>query len=147
MEYRTDLHEAVDGRLRSARQRYTAGRQDLVHLLDDTTRPLTIPEILDRAEDLSQSSVYRNLQILEQVGVVRRVITPSEGGARYELAEELTAHHHHLICRMCGSVQDFRVPADIEHAFDKLVGDVDDEYRFRPEHHRVDLIGTCAECR
>lgn len=147
MGERTELHEAVDGRLRSARQRYTAGRRDLVGLLSDTSRPLTIPEILNRGDELSQSSVYRNLQILEQVGVVRRVITPSEGGARYELAEELTAHHHHLICRMCGSVQDFRVPADIEHRFEQLVGDVDDAYRFRPEHHRVDLIGTCAECR
>jgi Fe2+ or Zn2+ uptake regulation protein len=40
--------------------------------------------------------------------VVPRIVTADEF-ARYELAEALTGHHHHLICSACGRVED--VPA------------------------------------
>ena len=50
--------------------------------------------------------MYRNLVVLEQAGVVRRV-TSTDDFARYELAEDLTEHHHHLICSSCGTVDDF----------------------------------------
>ena len=56
-----------------------------------------------------QSSAYRNLAVLEHAGVVRRVITEGEF-ARFELTEELTEHHHHLICSRCGRVEDVTVP-------------------------------------
>jgi Fe2+ or Zn2+ uptake regulation protein len=62
---------------------------------------------------MPQSSVYRNLSVLEQVGAVRRVIT-EEGIARYELAEDLTTHHHHLVCRVCGAVEDVTMPSSLE---------------------------------
>ena len=44
---------------------------------------------------------------------MRRVITEEEF-ARYELTEELTEHHHHLICSTCGRVEDVTIPADFE---------------------------------
>jgi Fur family transcriptional regulator, ferric uptake regulator len=105
-----EVHELVEGRLRRSRQRYTHGRRALVDLLAAAGRPLTIPEILELDRELSQSSVYRNLQILEQVDAVRRVLTPSSESARYELAEDLTAHHHHLICSACGTITAFHPP-------------------------------------
>ena len=49
--------------------------------------------------------MYRNLAALEQAGVVRRVLT-DEGFGRYELTEDLTGHHHHLVCSNCGAVED-----------------------------------------
>ena len=65
-----------------------------------------IPQILEVDRSLAQSSAYRNLAVLERAGVVHRIVTTDEF-ARYELAEDLTEHHHHLICRSCGSVADF----------------------------------------
>ena len=61
---------------------------------------------------LPQSSIYRNLSVLEQAGVVRRVITEDEF-ARYELTEAFTEHHHHLICSNCGKVEDVTIPGDL----------------------------------
>ena len=58
-------------------------------------RPLTIPEVLDAGNGLAQSSVYRNLVILEQAGVVHRIVTNDEF-ARFELAEDLVG-----LCRRC----------------------------------------------
>src|SRR5262249_34758137 len=84
-------------RLRAAGRRYTGQRRRLVELLAEAGRPMTIPDILVVRSDLKQSSVYRNLADLEQAGVVRRVAT-DEGFGRYELAEDLIGHHHHLVC-------------------------------------------------
>ncbi|TMK61498.1 MAG: transcriptional repressor [Actinobacteria bacterium] len=91
-------HEAVARRLRRSNQRLTANREALVELLAETPRPLTMPEILGSRAGLAQSSVYRNLVVLEQAGVVHRIVT-SDGHARFELAEDLTGRHHHHSAR------------------------------------------------
>src|SRR5581483_9616503 len=88
----TDLREAASTRLRRANQRVTANRVALVELLAEAPRPLTIPEILTTRDGLAQSSVYRNLVVLEQAGVVHRIVTNDEF-ARFELAEDLTGDH------------------------------------------------------
>jgi Fur family transcriptional regulator, ferric uptake regulator len=141
----TDLHPTVEQQLRAARQRYTRGRRELVGLLADAGRPLTIPEIIDAGADLSQSSVYRNLQILEQVGVVRRILTPSHDGARYELAEGLTDHHHHLVCTSCGTVSDFSPSSSVEDALETATVEATSR-GFNADHHRLDLVGVCQDC-
>ena len=104
-----EVHDAAAVRLRRADQRYTRNRHALVEALSRAARPLTIPEILDTNAELAMSSAYRNLALLEQAGVVHRIVTRDEF-ARYELAEDLTAHHHHLICVNCGNVEDFTAP-------------------------------------
>ena len=45
--------------------------------------------------------------------MIRRVAS-EDGFARYELAEELTGHHHHLLCSSCGRVQDLHLPGGLE---------------------------------
>lgn len=141
----SELHETVARRLQRQGQRYTSGRRDLVTLLAETERPLAIPDILERDPDLSQSSVYRNLQALERAGAVRRLVTTTDSGARFELAEDLTSHHHHLVCRECGRIEDFEPSPTLE---DALVELTDDEVAdgFRTDHHRLDLVGVCADC-
>lgn len=141
----SELHEEVADRLRGTRQRYTAGRRELVALLAASDRPLAIPDILERDPDLSQSSLYRNLQVLEQAGVVRRLVTTTDAGARFELAEDLTSHHHHLVCRACGRIEDFEPSSALERVLDELVGD-EPGSGFRADHHRLDLVGVCADC-
>ena len=68
-----DLHLTVDRTLRLGGQRYTPNRRVVVELLEDAGRPLTIAELLAAGDRLAQSSVYRNLAVLEEVGVVHRV--------------------------------------------------------------------------
>ena len=108
-------------------------------------QPLTLPEILDRDATLAQSSVYRNLTVLEQAGVVTKVVTNSEW-ARYELAEGLTGHHHHLICSSCGLVRDVELPPQLELAIDALLASMTVETGFVVDEHRLDLVGRCKEC-
>ena len=138
-----ELHEIVATRLRRDGQRYTSNRRALVDLLADG--PLTIPELLGRDRALAQSSTYRNLAVLEKAGVVHRIVTSDEY-ARYELAEDLTEHHHHLICSSCGAVADFTVSPQLERSLTKAFDRVAGETGFRAASHRLDLVGLCARC-
>lgn len=138
------LHNEIAERLRRAGQRYTSQRRRLVEILA-LSGPLTIPEILRRHKGLPQSSIYRNLAELEYVRVVRRVVTNEEFG-RYELTEDLTGHHHHLVCSSCGKTTDITLGTRLEAALDHALDEVARDASFADVDHRLDLIGICASC-
>lgn len=139
-------HDAVGARLSGAGQRYTSKRRALVDALLSAGNPVAIADLADPRGGLPQSSVYRNLAVLERAGVVRRVLTGEEFG-RYELAEDLTEHHHHLVCRSCGAVEDVVVTSSLERTVQREASDVADSAGFSLEGHRLDLVGTCRRCR
>lgn len=139
------VHEFAGRRLRDAEQMYTKGRRELVMLLHGYGRPATIPQLLDRGATLTQSSMYRNMVDLETVGVVQK-IAGGDDRARYELAEELIGHHHHLICTECGSVDDFVVPASTERSLDAGLNKALVGTGFQLQGHRLDVLGICVEC-
>lgn len=140
-----EIDGEVTARLVEVDQRYTKVRRRIVEVLARTDGPLTITGILERAGELAQSSVYRNLAVLEAVGVVSRIVTHDDF-ARYELAEHLTEHHHHLICSNCGDVSDFSLADGLEADLDAALRRVASETSFIAEGHRLDLLGICAAC-
>lgn len=141
------FHDEVTERLRAADQRYTSGRRRLVEMLRTATAPVTIPQILAATPGLAQSSVYRNLAVLEEVGVATRIVTRDDF-ARYELAEGLTDHHHHhLICSSCGEVSDFALQPGVEEELERALAAVARDVDFTVDGHRLDLLGTCPGCR
>jgi Fe2+ or Zn2+ uptake regulation protein len=139
------LHTEVELRLRAAGQRYTSQRRSLVDALRRLERPVVAQDLVVGSRRVPQSSVYRNLAVLEQAGVARRVMT-EEGTARYELAEDLTQHHHHLVCRVCGAVEDVTVPVRLERTVERALADAAARVGFEGVSHRLDLIGTCRNC-
>jgi Fe2+ or Zn2+ uptake regulation protein len=140
------LHGIVTRRLRADGQRYTPQRRVLVGVLETSTSPLTLPQLLARADGLAQSSAYRNLAVLERARVVHRIVTTGDHSC-WELAEDLTEHHHHLICDSCGDVADFTIPNDVERNLHVALTHVADGVGFDPTHHRLDLVGQCNRCQ
>lgn len=146
MPVEEELHAAIAARLRQAGQRYTAGRRALVEAIVGAERPLTTAELVAGRTDLPQSTTYRNLAVLEQVGVVHR-LRGSDEFARFELTEELGGdHHHHLVCMRCGDIEDFTPPTRFERSLADLVARVSTSSRFRAEAHRLDVLGVCSAC-
>jgi Fe2+ or Zn2+ uptake regulation protein len=141
----TDLHDIAAERLSLDGQRYTANRRAIVEILAASPKPLSLAEVLATNRTLAQSSVYRNMVVLEGAGVVRRVAATDEF-ARYELAEELTEHHHHLLCARCGSVEDVSLPDTVEQTIEAALVQAASTVGFRGTHHRLDLVGLCARC-
>ena len=140
------LHELVEARLRRADLRYTAGRRALVELLAAAGHPVSIGDIAARLPQLPRSSAYRHLVDLQVAGVVRRVAANDEF-ARFELAEDLTEHHHHLLCVSCGKVTDVTPSASFERQVSRTVDELALDLGFEPHGHRLDVIGRCAGCR
>ena len=140
-----DLHATVDDRVRQVGQRYTSLRRAVVDVLAGAAGPLTIPEILRAKSGLAQSSLYRTLHLMEEAGVVHRMAGPA-GFARYELAEDLTEHHHHLICVSCGDVEDLAASSRVERTVSKVIEEAASRTGFRSQGHRLELVGVCARC-
>jgi Fur family ferric uptake transcriptional regulator len=139
-----DVDQVVAIRLRKVGQRLTPRRRSLLEILRSAVHPLTIHEILDRGSGLAMSSAYRNLTVLEQAGVVHRIVT-HEDFARYELAEELTEHHHHMVCSSCGLVRDLPSDINVERLMRAVAARATEE-GFTPVTHRLDILGLCADC-
>jgi Fe2+ or Zn2+ uptake regulation protein len=139
------IHGEVAKRLAGVSQRYTRGRRDLVEVLLNSDRPLTTREILGKKRSLNQSSVYRNLAALEEASVVRRLAGGDEF-ARYELAENLTEHHHHLVCTKCGRVFDFSLPPALEKSIANTERSIARSMGFRTDSHNLDFLGLCRNC-
>jgi Fe2+ or Zn2+ uptake regulation protein len=140
-----DIHDVVATRLRADGQRYTQKRRALVDVLHGVGRPLSMPSILEQSPGMAQSSVYRNLSVLEHASVVRRIVT-TDDHASFELAEDLSSHHHHLICSTCGTIEDFVVPEGVEAELDKALAGAARRHRFTVSAHTLDLFGTCRNC-
>ena len=91
-------------------------------------------------------ATYGPRELAEEVGAVTRIVTRDDF-ARYELAEDLTEHHHHLICSACGDVSDFSLGPKIELDLERALRAVARRADYDLEEHRLDLVGRCPSCR
>jgi Fur family ferric uptake transcriptional regulator len=125
--------------------RSSVPRAAVVDTLAELGCSVTAREIAERLEQRGRAvglaSVYRALELLEEMGLVQRVDL-GEGVARYEPAHGGGEHHHHLVCDSCGNVTAFE-DADLERAIERLSGRVD----FAIDAHDVTLRGECPACR
>jgi len=77
--------------------------------------------------------------------VVRR-IAASDEFARFELAEDLTEHHHHLLCTSSGRVIDVTPTPAFERTVNRVVEELEAQQGFHPTAHALDIIGKCSNC-
>ena len=141
------LHREAALRLSRADQRYTRCRRALVDAMAAAGRPITIPEILAATGTVTMSSAYRNLTILCEADVARRVAGADDLG-RFELAEHVSGHHHHhLICSSCGTMADVAASEKLERAVAEAARQAAEETGYDVRAHRVDLEGLCPACR
>jgi Fur family transcriptional regulator, ferric uptake regulator len=95
-------------------------------------------EVHAQAPDVHLSTIYRNLEELERLGVIDSTRLGS-GPATYHLA---TAAHGHLVCEQCGTMTE--VPDEI---FVGLVRAAVTGYGFTINPHRFAVTGRCANCQ
>lgn len=141
-----DLHLDVGHRLAERDQRYTASRRQLIDTLSRAGRPVTLTDITELAPGLALSSIYRNLDVLRDCGVVSR-LTVGQDAAYFELTEAILGHHHHLICIECGDIRDMLLDDELESLVDEHLANAAGAAGFSPLRHTLDLHGHCAKCR
>lgn len=121
--------------------RLTNQRRIIVHELEEA-RHLSAEEIYDRVKgehpDMGLSTVYRTLDLLHELGIVRKEDF-GEGYSRYELMTEKP--HHHARCQRCGTVIEFN-----EELVGYLALQVERETGFVTDWHELTLYGRCSRC-
>ncbi len=129
--------------LRAHRKRITPQRRLLVQVIRQGEGHLDADEVyrLAREKDptISLSTVYRNLNMLKELGLVSEVHLDQEHH-HYELKD--AKEHYHLICSSCDKVIEFDSPLVRE-----LGNQVGEERDFLIERAHIDLVGLCAKCR
>jgi Fur family ferric uptake transcriptional regulator len=140
------LDREVEKRLAEHEARYTRGRKTVVSALAGASGPLSAAELHAEMEGaLPLSSLYRSLAVLEDAGV----LAPhhgTKGLTRYELAEWLRGHHHHLICIECGAVEDVDVLPNHETRVGEVIRQICATASFTPLNHALEIEGRCGRC-
>jgi len=127
--------------------RLTGPRKAVLDVLLDQAAPLSAAEIHGRLANrrVNLVSVYRAVHLMLDLGVLR-VADASKGTQRFELAEEFTGHHHHLVCRVCGSVEDLDGCVVADDLLAALSRRIRRARKFRVLDHDLRLFGLCAHC-
>ena len=135
--------EAIN-KIHSLGLRLTAQRLEILDEVSTLDGHFSAEDIIlalrTRGRKASRVTVYRMLPSLLKAGILREVIF-SEGHAHYEHADS-KPHHEHLICRKCGSVEEFECPP-IENSLRQVC----EECNFEAEAHKVEVTGLCCKCR
>jgi Fe2+ or Zn2+ uptake regulation protein len=134
--------EAIVEILREKGQRVTTPRRLLITSLlqagGHRSAEELAAEVQAQAPDVHISTIYRNLEELQRLGVIEHVHL-GHGAATYHLAG---ISHGHLVCSNCGSI--LEVPDDV---FRSLARDVDKHYGFEIDPHHFAMVGFCVSCR
>jgi Fur family ferric uptake transcriptional regulator len=132
-------------RVKARGYRLTAPRRAVLEVLARERAHLTPEELYRRARrryaKLGLVTVYRTLELLERLGMVQRVhIKP--GCHSFALVRLVGEHHHQLICRECGRVEEFS-DCRLETALQELQA----RTGFAIESHQLEVIGRCPQCQ
>ncbi|MGE4485030.1 MAG: Fur family transcriptional regulator [Oscillospiraceae bacterium] len=87
---------------------------------------------------ISRGTVYRNLNVLAELGEIRRLTMPI-GPDHFDFRMD---NHYHFCCRLCGAVVDTGLPYKEE--LNKVSSGIDG---YKTEWHRLILVGLCPACQ
>lgn len=124
--------------------RITASRMAVMRALQDANEPLLPAEILEQGRTVHRGlglvTVYRTLNLMSRLGVVRRI--HRENGCRAYLPAS-PGDYHVVICERCGRAAEFQGGDDL----DVLIGRVEARTGYLANEHLLQLIGLCPECQ
>jgi Fur family transcriptional regulator, ferric uptake regulator len=135
------LSSSLAAQLRSRGLRLTAQRQlvlDAVYTLGHATPDQVHAEVAKTAAGVNITTVYRTLELLEQLGLVTHAHL-SHGAPTYHAVGE--QQHVHLVCRVCGHVSE--VSSEL---LRPLAQDLEREKSFLVDMGHVALFGVCGDC-
>lgn len=125
-------------RPRTTRQRTAVA--ELLARVDGFRSAQELHDLLRRdGASVGLTTVYRHLQALVDAGEVD-VLRPGDGEAVYRRCGT-DVHHHHLVCRTCGSSVEIDGP-EVELWLLRVAS----AHGFREVTHSLELFGTCASC-
>jgi len=132
-------------KLESNNYRITEQRKAILKVLAENNESfISVESLIQKSKELYQktniSTVYRNLEVLEGLGLIYKVINENSV-TLYKLICTDEHHHHHIICKQCGKtdVIDF-CPINTLKQLSK-------DKNFNLTDHKLELYGYCMKCQ
>ena len=139
------MSASVKDEIRAAGKRMTRTRLAVLSVLESTKYPLSPAELYARLKrrkvSIDQVTIYRNLNALKSIGLVRQIKLHQEEQFRYEMKEG-REHHHHIRCKSCGKIEDLLLCP-----LKKLTSMIQRETRFLVGDHSLEFSGWCPKCQ
>ncbi len=121
----------------------TDERRAILRVLQEAKLPLAPADLFLRLKPsmpkANLTTVYRNLEMLEDLGLVKR-LGFNKNYFSYELIDG-REHHHHIVCQSCGKVE------DLENISEKFVSEIAKQTNFTIEDHNLEFFGLCVICQ
>ena len=137
------MSEHMIDRLHFAGHKLTPPRRAVLQVLDESHEHLSHSEILERGQAiypaLGRATVYRTLELLNSLGVVRPIYLGASQSVCFTRAD---GAHHHLICSDCGQVIEFD-----ECILDQLQESLSERLNFQIRGHLLEFYGRCDRCQ
>jgi Fur family peroxide stress response transcriptional regulator len=110
----------------------------LLQRSDHPTADQIFEAVQERSPQIARRTVYRVLDMLAELGLIRRVHHP---GATTRF-DGKTHRHHHLVCIRCNKIVDLE-----NHSFDEISLPKGKPLGFEIQDFSVQFMGTCPDCR
>lgn len=117
----------------------TRPRFQLFALLQDHTS-LTIHELIGKLSEQDQATVYRNIKLFEELGIINRLRLGWK--SKLELSDIFHHHHHHFTCLRCGKVMVLKEDSALE----RQITRISRQGGFQPIDHQLEIRGHCPTC-
>ncbi|MGC8880092.1 MAG: Fur family transcriptional regulator [Anaerolineae bacterium] len=130
--------------LKRAGYKLTVPRKAIVQVLEQEGEHLSSGEVLALGRRiyplLSRATVYRTLEVLTNLGLIRPILLKEKDTAQRYVTGE--GGHHHLVCSTCGAVFEFE-----RCGVDQLAADLAQRFDFQIRSHLLEFYGICHACR
>lgn len=137
----TDFKE----KLKSKQCKLTTQRQKVLRVFEGKpNNHLSAEDVYNilHSEDknIGLATIYRTLELLYDMRMLKK-LNFGDGRARYEIDDESSAPHHHLLCVSCDKIIEFDYDL-----FSILEKEVVVKHGFQVLEHNVTFLGQCKEC-
>jgi len=136
----TYLMDKVKQIIKDKGQRFTSQKKEILNVLQQ--KPQTVFEIYtavnSKKNHMNKVTVYRILTSFLELGIVNKVQF-NDKEARFELSN--SGHHHHLVCEVCGLIEDIQLPENI------FLKEVKNKTDFKIKSHSLEFFGICDRCQ
>lgn len=124
--------------LKYSRQRASI-KEYLMNTHEHPTADTVYLHVKEEFPHISLGTVYRNLNLLSEMGEAVKIQTPS-GGDRFDGD---TCPHYHVVCTSCGNVMDLMPDNDYIRSINE---EADKHFDGTIDSHKMLFYGTCARC-